>query len=150
VTDEALWHPDLLRRFAAAPYIFSKDDGPRRICIQSNDLEIALAVRRSSYIHELGILPGGLCKLIRDTDGPVDGSDISVISDLSLRVLCLGRGTILIHDRERSELFGFISCNVTAEKLASSLIPLLLNCSRGNGEMIQPLLQRSDKQHIAS
>ena len=59
--------------------------------------------------------------------GPVDGSEISVISDGMLRVLYLGRGTILIHDHERSEILGFISRNVKVKELVSSLIPALLD-----------------------
>jgi hypothetical protein len=57
----------------------------------------------------------------------VDGSEITIISDGALRVLYLGRGTILIHDHERSELFGFIARNVKVEDLVSSLIPVLLD-----------------------
>jgi hypothetical protein len=58
--------------------------------------------------------------------GPVDSSEISIISDGTLQTLRLGRGTILIHDLERSELLGFISPNVKAKELVSSLIPALL------------------------
>jgi hypothetical protein len=59
--------------------------------------------------------------------GPVDGSEISIVSDGKLRVLQRGRGTILVHDIERSELLGFVSSNITAQELVSSLIPALLN-----------------------
>ncbi len=59
--------------------------------------------------------------------GPVDDSEITIVSDGALRVLYLGRGTILIHDDERSELFGFIARNVKAEELVSSLLPALLD-----------------------
>jgi hypothetical protein len=69
---------------------------------------------------------GLLCKFIRDRTGPVDGSEITIISDGTLRVLQLGRGTILVHDQERSELLGFISGNVKAHELVSSLISALL------------------------
>jgi len=58
---------------------------------------------------------------------PADGSEITIISDRALRVLYQGRGTILIHDHERSELFGFIGRNVKVEELVSSLIPSLLD-----------------------
>jgi hypothetical protein len=59
--------------------------------------------------------------------GPVNGSEITIVSDGALRVLCLGRGTILIHDHERSEILGFIARNVTVQELVSSLIPALLD-----------------------
>jgi hypothetical protein len=71
---------------------------------------------------------GGLfCRLIRDTDGSVGGTEISIVTDGALRVLHLGQETVLIHDIERSELLGFISPRVEAYTLASSHIPALLN-----------------------
>jgi hypothetical protein len=124
MTNEPRWHPDLLRRFVATPYIFSKYDGANRICVESNDLEITLSVRRSGIVQcQAG---GLLCRLIRDMSGPVDGSKISIIFSGALRILQQGRGTILIYDHERSELLGFISRNVKAHELVSSLIPALL------------------------
>jgi hypothetical protein len=65
---------------------------------------------------------------------PVDGSEITIVSDGALRVLCLGVGTILIHDDERSELFGFVARNVKVEELVTSLIPTLLD-ARGNDKL---------------
>jgi len=57
---------------------------------------------------------------------PLDGSELSIVSDGPLRILQMGRGTILIYDRERSELLGFVSRNVQIPELVSSLIPALL------------------------
>ncbi len=128
MTDEQRWHPDLLRRFVPTPYVFSKYDGSNRLLVESNDLEIALGVRHSGIVHREGNRVGGLlCKFIRDMTGPVDGSEITIVSDGVLRVLYLGRGTILIYDRERSELLGFIAPSVQVQELVSSLIPALLN-----------------------
>ena len=128
MTNEPRWHPDLLRRFVATPYTFSKYDGANQICVESNDLEIALSVWRSGIVERQGRQVGGLrCKLIRDMTGPVDISEISIISEGTLQVLCLGRGTILIHDPERAELLGFIATNVKTKELVSSLIPALLS-----------------------
>jgi hypothetical protein len=127
MTEEPRWHPDLLRRFVPTPYVFSKYDGPNRLVIASNDLEIALSVRRSDIFHRRGAWAGGLlCKLIRDMAGPVDGSEMTIVSDKTLRVLYVGRGTILIHDRERSELLGFIAGHVPAQEVVLSLIPAVL------------------------
>jgi hypothetical protein len=127
MTEEPRWHPDLLRRFVPTPYVFSKCDGPNRLVVESNDLEIALRMRHS-IVHRQGSRVGGLvCKLIRDTAGPVDSSEITIVSDGALRVLHLGRGTILIHDHERSELLGFVARHVKVEELVSSLIPALLD-----------------------
>jgi hypothetical protein len=128
MTDEPCWHPDLLRRFVPTPYVFIKCDGPNRFVVESNDLEIALGVRHSDIVHCEGKRTGGLlCKFIRDLTGPIDRSETTIVSDGVLRILFMGRGTILIHDRERSELLGFIARGVQVEELVSSLIPALLN-----------------------
>ena len=126
--DEPCWHPDLLRRFVPTPYVFSKCDGRNRLSVESNDLEIALSVRQAGIFRCKSNRAGGLlCKLIRDMAGPVDGSEIAIVSHGALRVLYLGRGTILIHDHERSELLGFIARNVTVQELVSLLTPALLD-----------------------
>jgi hypothetical protein len=128
MTQQPCWHPDLLRRFVPTPYVFSKCDGPNRLSIESNDLEIALSVRQAGVVQRQGTRAGRLlCKIIRDMAGPVDTSEITIIFDGVLRVLYLGRGTILIHDHERSELLGFIARNVTVQELVSSLIPALID-----------------------
>ena len=79
--------------------------------------------------------------------GTVEGSEMTIVIDRALRVLYLGVGTILIHDHERSELFGFVARNVKVEELVTSLIPALLD-ARGNDKSTRSLLQRSDKRHI--
>jgi hypothetical protein len=128
MTVELCWHPDLLRRFVPTPYVFSKGDGPNRLFVESNDLEIALGIRQAGLVQLQGKRAGALlCKLIRDLADLVDRSEITIISDGTLRVLYLGRATILIYDQERSELFGFVARNVKVEELISSLIPGLLN-----------------------
>ena len=127
MTNERLWHPDLLLRFVPSPYVFRKGDGSNRLFVESNELEIALSVHRSDIVHRQGNRSMGLlCKLIRDSAGPVDGSEMTIVSDGVLRVLYLGRGTVLVHDGLRSELLGFIAPDVTVQKLVSSLIPALL------------------------
>jgi hypothetical protein len=128
MTVEPCWHPDLLRRFVPTPYVFSKGDGPNRLFVESNDLEIALGIRRAGLVQLRGKRVGTLlCKLIRDLADLGDRSEITIVSDGTLRVLYLGRATILIYDQERSELFGFVARNVRVEELVSSLIPGLLN-----------------------
>jgi hypothetical protein len=128
MTVEPCWHPDLLRRFVPTPYVFSKGDGPNRLFVESNDLEIALGIRQAGLVQLRGKRVGALlCKLIRDLADLGDRSEITIISDGTLRVLYLGRATILIYDQERSELFGFVARNVKVEELVSSLIPGLLD-----------------------
>lgn len=125
------WHPDLLRRFVPTPYVFSECHGPSRLCVESNDLDIALSVWDSDIIRRQGSQAEGLlCKIIRDTTGPVDGTEISVVSDGVLRILCMGRGTILIHDHERSELLGFVSPNLKCKELVAALIPTLFELAQ--------------------
>jgi hypothetical protein len=127
MTNESRSHPDLLRRFVSTPYVFSQGSGSNRISIESNDLEVALGLRQLDIVLGQKNLPGGLlCKLIRDMSSSVDGSEMTIVSDGALRVLHMGRRTILIHDQERSELLGFISRNVKVQELVSLLIPALL------------------------
>jgi hypothetical protein len=128
MTDELCSHPDLLRRFVPTPYVFSKFDGSNRFIVESNDLEIALGVRHYDIVHREGNRAAGdlVCKLIRDMTGPMDYSEITIVSDGVLRALYVGRGTTLIYDRERSELLGFIARTVPVQELVSSLIPALL------------------------
>lgn len=121
------WHPDLLRRFVATPYVFCSGIGKKRLCIQSNDLAIALSVRRSCITHRFkGSSDVLVWKLIRDSVGPEDGAQILTISDGTLRTLHLGAGTVLIYDRERAEVLGFISATLETNQLVSLLIPSLL------------------------
>jgi hypothetical protein len=126
--EERCWHPDLLRRFVPTPYVFGTRDKPNRSLVESNDLEIALGVSRSNLFCRQNNRTGGvLCRLIRDMSAQGDGSEIILISDGMLRVLFLGRTTILIHDRERSELLGFVARELPVRQLVSSLIPALLD-----------------------
>lgn len=128
MTDDRCWHPDLLRRFVPTPYVFDRYVGANRFLVESNDLEIALSVRRSVVVHRQMDQSGGLtCKLIRESAGSIDGSEITVISHGTVRVLYQGTGTILIHDHERSEFLGFIARNIKAQELVSSLIPALFD-----------------------
>lgn len=129
MTNQPCAHPDLLRRFVPAPYIFTQGEGLNRICIESNDLEIALSVRDFFITLSQKNRAGGLfCRLIRDmdSDSSADGAEISIVTDGALQVLRLGQETILIHDIERSEVLGFVSPCIKAHTLVSALIPALL------------------------
>ena len=121
-------HPDLLRRFAPILYTFDIILGREHALIQSNDLELALRMRRLCMprFREMQPVPG-LCKLIRDADAPVSFQRVIVIGAGSLRTLHMGIGTTLIYDRERSELLGFLASDVSAEKIVTSLIPALMD-----------------------
>ncbi|WP_260738639.1 hypothetical protein [Tunturiibacter lichenicola] len=128
MTADTSWHPDLLRRFIATPFVFCKSQGANQICIQSNDLEIALSIRRSCIAQyppdKFNVLTW---KVIRDVPVSTEDAQILTVTDGSLRTLSYGTGTILIHDKQRAEVFGFISAQVKAEQLVSSLLPALFS-----------------------
>jgi hypothetical protein len=121
-------HPDLLRRFTPILYTFDIILGREHARIQSNDLELALRMRRFCMprFREMRPVPG-LCKLIRDADAPISFQRVIVIGAGALRTLHQGIGTTLIYDREMSELFGFLASDVSAEKIVTSLIPALMD-----------------------
>jgi hypothetical protein len=118
-------HPDLLRRFVATPYVFRRRNDSSRIRVESNELEIALGIWNSAIVGKGNWVEEMYCKIVRDAAGPVGGSDISILADGPLRVLYRGRGTILIYERERVEILGFLSSDVKAVELVSSLLPAL-------------------------
>jgi hypothetical protein len=123
--------PDLLRRFVATPYVFSNNGGGVQRSVQSNDLEIALSVRQLYTKRYSGSLPHVvLWRIIRDTAPADKEPQLFTITDGCLRTLHLGMRTVLVHDRERAEVLGFLSAGVETQDLVSSLIPLLL---RSNG-----------------
>lgn len=128
MTDGQCWHPDLLRRFVPTPYVFKMCVGTNQICVESNDLEIALGLRQSDAVVCLGHQTGGLlCKVIRDGSAPMDDAQRLIVSDGRIRALYQGRGTILIYDHERAELLGFVARNVKVQELVRLLIPALLD-----------------------
>jgi hypothetical protein len=119
--------PDLLRRFVATPYVFTNDDGPNRLSVRSNDLEIALAIRRHWINLTCETRPSVLSwKVLRDVAAPDNFAKLSILYDKNLRTLVLGTRAILYYDIERSEILGFLSAKTTVKQLVSSLIPMLL------------------------
>jgi hypothetical protein len=119
--------PDLLRRFVATPYVFTNDDGPERLSVRSNDLEIAITIRRHWLNPSRGNRPSVVSwKILRDIEIPNNSTEVSILYDKNLRTLIVGTGAILSYDIQRSEILGFISAKTTVKQLASSLIPMLL------------------------
>ncbi len=43
-----------------------------------------------------------------------------------------GTGTILIYDKEKSEILGFLAPGVSAERFISSMLPVLIDGVRGS------------------
>ena len=124
---DATRSPDLLRRFVATPYVFADIVGPRRYSVWSNDLEIALAVRRSWRTRRSENLPAVVSwQLIRDVVAVNDINEITLFSAGELRTLIVGTETILFYDAQRSEFLGFVSSTITIKHLVTELIPALL------------------------
>jgi hypothetical protein len=124
VTESVMRHPDLLRRFVATPYVFNVLLGGHNACMRSNDLEIALSMRRLCLLGGTTIRDW---KIIRDAVAPAGGKAVLVLRAGSLRTLYQGTGTVLAYDQERSELLGFVAPDVDADHLVSSLIPTLVS-----------------------
>jgi len=136
---DATRSPDLLRRFVATPYIFADRVGPSRYSVRSNDLGIALAVRRFWNTRRAENPPAVVSwQLIREALAANDNTEITLLSAGELRTLIVGTETILFYDAQRSELLGFVSSTITIKRLVSELIPTLL-------KMRECLLQISDK-----
>jgi len=145
MTQKTTFPPDLLRRFAPAPYVFSIVRDHQCVWIEANDLEVALAIRRSCMLQSKESRTRVLFwKLIRDSASPRGGSEMWIIVNGPLRTLHLGTGTIIIYDTERSELLGFIAHDVDSEQLVTALIPLLTSRERWPKSLQGGFLQRSD------
>jgi hypothetical protein len=124
---DATRSPDLLRRFVATPYVFADSVGASRCSVRSNDLEIALAVRRSWATRRAENPPVVVSwQLIRDGSAINDVTEITLFTAGELRTLILGTKTILFYDAQRSEFLGFVSAAITINHLVSELIPTLL------------------------
>ncbi len=114
---------DPLQRFLPRPYSFSM--GVEAVHVESNDLEIALALRGAHlegqyrHIAEWTIL--------RDSKANDDSGAITMVEDGTLRTLLMGRGVVLVLDRRMRTVLGFVSRWVDMQFLTGVLIPLLLD-----------------------
>lgn len=146
--------PDLLLRFVPTPHVFSfcRDDVHLRI--ETNDLNIALAVRKFCMLPSKGEQQTVLLwKFIRDRMAPPGDMELTTraiafqnisnrlttLSDGPLRTLLLDTGTMITFDRERHEILGFLAPEVTAEQLVMTLIPLLIDGGvegQGKGKLV--------------
>src|ERR1700761_205553 len=105
-------HPDALRRFVAAPFVFSLIVKGQKIYIESNDIGIALHLRRHVFSSLSDCNPILLWKIIRDDCFCMNHDDISIVDDGFLRTLSVG-GTILTYDKRKHEIMGFLSLNAS-------------------------------------
>lgn len=124
---DAIPSPDLLRRFVATPYVFTDSVGPSRHSVRSNELGIALAVRRSwSTPRAENLHTVTSWHLIRDVFEANTSTEMTLVSAGNLRTLIVGTETVLSYDAQRSECLGFVSSRTTIRRLVSELIPVLL------------------------
>jgi hypothetical protein len=136
--------PDLLRRFAATPYVFADSVGASRCSVRSNDLELALAVRRYWSNPEGENLPTVVSwQLIRDDVlAPGDVAEITLLSAGEVRMLMVGTETVLFYDVQRSEFLGFVSSTITTKHLVSELIPALLKAQEIKSDARMPFTNK--------
>jgi hypothetical protein len=118
-------HPDMLRRFVAAPFVFSLTVEQQKIHVESNDIEIALCIRRYVSSSSNSYNPVLFWRVIRDKCFFERSENNLIIDDEFLRTLSAGE-TILTYDKSKLEVAGFLASNVSAEQLISSMLFVLI------------------------
>ncbi len=119
--------PDLLRRFTPTPYVFELRMDERCIRIEADDLEVALAVRDACRTRSANDEPVLHWRLIRDSGVPRYGEELAMFATGELKTLLHKSGTLLIADRKRREVFGFIGAGLEMQQLTGDLLPLLMH-----------------------
>ena len=120
--------PDLLRRFVPAPHVCNVFVGDTCARLETNDPSIVAAmpsVTASSSYENAEV--SYFWKLIRDDEAPCGGGEVTIFSSGPLTTLLLGTGTVIVIDRERREVLGFIASDVGAKELVTSWLPVILN-----------------------
>jgi len=112
--------PDPLMRFADTPYRFSCRRGALEVSAESNDLGVALALRRFALEPVYGEL-ARRWKLIVDRQAPTGTDPWTVLRQHPVTLLLAGVGTCIIFDAERAEVFGFAAPGLSEAKLSEML-----------------------------
>ena len=121
--------PDPLLRRVALPYRFRVGHGASDFQIESNDLTIALFIRQfmlESPQYEMV----RRWRLIRDVDGPANDGSYTAMKNRELTMIVAGTATILVFDRERVEVVGFIGTDVLMPELSGLLARLFTYASQ--------------------
>jgi hypothetical protein len=120
--------PDLLRRFAPAPYSEIIGAGDIALRVETNDPAIISEMQQAG-VQRSHRDSGGLLflKVIRDKDAPCGGRAVIVLSAYPLVTLRVGIGTMIMLDCERREALGFLAPELTAKEFAGTLFPLICN-----------------------
>jgi hypothetical protein len=119
---DAAFADPMLRR-VALPYHFCVRQGVSDFRIESNDLTLALFIRQfmlESPQYELV----RRWRMIRDTDGPASDGSYTAIKYRHLTTIMAGTGTILVFDRERGEVLGFIGVDILVPEMPGLLARL--------------------------
>lgn len=113
---------DPLQRFLPRPYSFSV--GPDSVRIESNDLELALAIRMACRTGNLNQV--NEWTVLRDRRADARDNAVTLVEEEALRTLLIGQGSLIVFDRRTRKLFAYVSPTLDLEFLTSELIPLLI------------------------
>jgi len=117
---------DLLQRFLPVPYSFSVESATGDVQIGSNDLEIALTIRRFCIeTGHPGVSMVAEWKIMRDHKAPCTGVALTLLTEETLRTLSIGHDTLLVFDISLRKVFGFIG-SIPLNYLVADVLPLLL------------------------
>ena len=118
---------DYFQRFLRVPYIFSVKTAGATMRIESNDLEIALAIRGVCLSSETSKYAPILDWIVlRDYKTSSSGYDVALLTDGNLRTLLVGQDAILVFDSELRKVLGFVNCWIDMPYLITELLPLLV------------------------
>jgi hypothetical protein len=94
--------------------------------IESNDLEIALAIRSRCLSGETGEMADVLSWIVlRDYEADSSDGEVALVTDERVSTLLIGQGTMLVFDRSLRRVLGFVSCYADMQYLMTALVPLL-------------------------
>jgi hypothetical protein len=120
--------PDLLRRFVPARHVSNVLAGDTSVRLETNDPSIIEAMAKITALPSQE--NGGhsyFWRLIRDEETPCGGQEVTILSSGPLSTFLLGVGTMIVVDRERREVLGFIAADVGEKELITRCLPLLLS-----------------------
>ena len=113
---------DPLQRFLPRPYSFYV--GPESVRIESNDLELALAIRAACLTGKVDQVTEWTVLRDRKADGR--GNAVTLVEEQALRTLLVGQGSLMVFDRKTRKLFAYVSPLLDLEVLTAAFIPLLI------------------------
>lgn len=110
--------PDLLKRFVPTSFKLIA----RGCVIETNDVDIL-----EEFDDPSATIPAGFhIRIVRDDETVNLRSDVRLACTLKACLL-LSEGTIVMVDRERQSVFGFVSPNTAAKEFVQHLLPLALD-----------------------